>query len=96
MVKWRPRPQEFGTPDKVRLFHDIVELSDYLDEMSDKMEDVGAFHLVFHADNEMIGQEAMDIMSVVPGLKGILFMTGRAKVREQQTVPPWLDEAVWS
>lgn len=45
LVKWRPRPQEFGTPDKVRLFHDIVELSDYLDEMSDKMEDVGEFHL---------------------------------------------------
>lgn len=78
------------------IFVDIVDLSDYLDDVYDQMADHGETHLVFHADNETVGQEALDILSVVPGIKATLFMTGRAKIREQHDCPPWLNEAVWS
>ena len=50
-VKWRPRPQEFGDPGKVRIFCDVVDLSDRLDLMNDQMLDHGDLHVVFHADD---------------------------------------------
>ena len=64
-VKWRPRPQEFGDPGKVRIFCDVVDLSDHLDLMNDQMLDHGDLHVVFHADDEHAAQEASDILHVV-------------------------------
>eukprot|EP00435_Cladocopium_sp_Y103_P065485 s46_g27.t1 len=94
-VKWRPRPQEFGDPGKVRIFCDVVDLSDHLDLMNDQMLDHGDLHVVFHADDEHAAQEASDILHVVPGMKASIFMTGRGKIKEQHEFPTWLENATW-
>ena len=46
-------------------------------------------------DDEHAAQEASDILHVVPGMKASIFMTGRAKIKEQQEFPSWLENAIW-
>lgn len=95
-VRWRPRPQAFGDPAKVKVFSDINVLSHHLDEVEARMEDVNEYHLVFHGSDLEIAQEACDMLKVVDNIHATLFVTGRANAKENGEDFEWLQQASWT
>lgn len=89
-ARWRPRLQEFGPPEKVKLFVCNHELSQFLDQ-SDCID----WNLVVHASDMQQAQEAYDILSTSEGTKASIFVTGRPHANEDIESQPWLENAKW-
>ena len=87
-VRWRPRPQEFVAK---HLFFDNKAFSDHLDAKDFRVGE----KILTHAEDFEQAVEASALFAQVPGLQGTIFVTGRAKAKDDDEPHPWLQQASW-